>query len=337
MKDDYNEAKHLLKGEYRNKLLIDIIYDIIPYISEITYNGYSMTKSRDEKLNLCYILLELRRTLIREELMIPERTRLGKQKGEACRYIENRTIPGVGEGQKGGDDSQIQKIYDTILELKSEPRSTNYVNDDYGNFYSVINDIFITKNDIKLIINSIYNIHFNKIEVKEDDKKMVEYIYTRFLIYYLDDIYTRLFSLSGDNEEYDEDIYYQYLRIRAELHNINHYTYKDGNKDYHGIFTIVKIYEKDRYKWKVSYLEDFIPSLRTEGKGLQNVYERLLKEHNTLHSNFKRSIMLMKKVSVKPRTQLSVKTQSMRKSQEQRTVTRKSQKIKEENMNEENL
>ena len=158
---------------------------------------------------------------------------------------------------------------------------------------------------------------------------MLEYIYTRFLIYYLDDIYTRLFSLSGDNEEYDEDIYFQYLRIRAELHNINHYTYKDGNKDYHGIFTVVKIYEKDRYKWTGNYLEEFIPSLRTDKKGLQNVYERLLAEHNTLHHNFKRTIMLSKKLDVKPRTaKVSIKTQSMRKTQKQRTVTRKSQKKK---------
>ena len=348
MKDDYESAKNLLKDEFS-----DIIYDIIPYINEIIYNGYTITKNRDEKLNLCYLLLQLRRTLSRTDLVLPEPTRIGKDKGEACRYIENRFVPGVGEGQKGGGDSDIKEIYDMILDLKSEPRSTKYVNDDYGNFYSVINDIFITKDNIKMIINCIYNIHFKKIVPKKDDMQMIEYICIRFLIYYLDDIYTRLFSLSGDNEEYDEDIYFQYLRIRAELDNINHYTYKDGNKTYHGIFTLVQIYEKNRYKWKGNYLEDFISGLRTEGKGLQNVYERLLKQHNALHSNFQNTIMLTKKLigtqrtrktakptTVRRRTQQTRKTQRTRTQQrkyEQRRKTQEKQNETGENMNDSNL
>ena len=183
-----------------------------------------------------------------------------------------------------------------------------------------------------MIINCIYNIHFKKIVPKKDDTQMVEYIYTRFLIFYLDDIYTRLFSLSGDNEEYDEDIYFQYLRIRAELDNINHYTYKDGNKTYHGIFTLLQIYEKNRYKWKGNYLEDFISGLRTEGKGLQNVYERLLKQHNALHSNFQKTIMLTKKIIGTQRTRKTAKpttarrnSQQTRKTQRTRTQQRKNQ------------
>lgn len=389
IKDDYESASYLLIGEdeVSNKMnnvnnepiLSHIFYDTMPYMTELNYNGYTGLPTQRQRGNeplitdICAFMLELRNTLTPDEIDKKIKiTRIIKGKiiesfDAPCRSIDDRKPRPTmgGANQKGGDDSEIKKIYNALLKLKSTPRSTKYVNDDYGNFYSVINDIFITKNDIKFIINTIYNIHYNKIQLEEDDKKqleendtiqvkendkdMVEYIYIRFLIYYLDDIYTRLFSLSGDNEEYDEDIYYQYLRIRAELHNISHYTYNiNGNKDYHGIFTLVKIYEKNRYKWKVSYLEDFIPSLRTEGKGLQYVYERLLAQHNTLHNNFKRTIML-KKLVVKPRTQLSVKTQSMRKTQEQRTVTRKSQKkksqqtrksqkklqsIKEENMNE---
>ena len=315
--DDYNIAKDFLKDDDE-----DIFYDqIIPYMTELIYNGYTLPDNNKMWPNICFLLLQLRDVLVRDDLQLTKDTKTSKLK--ICDLIDNRSKrAGVGEGDifrrrliEGGHNenninmdnisviqtSTIKNIYEKILELNREPRRlTKYVNDDYGNFYSVINNIYITNNDIKIIINGIYKIHYSKIKAKNNlQQEILHYIYVRFLIYYLDEIYTRLFSLSGDNETYDEDLYYQYLRIKAELHNINYYTYENGIKNYHGIFTLVKIYEKDRYKWTATYLEEFMPELRTDKKGLIHVYELLLNDHNKLHENFERSIILFAKKLIK--------------------------------------
>jgi len=222
----------------------------------------------------------------------------------------------------GGGDSVIENIYLRLKELEAAPRETKYVNDEYGNFYSVINNIYVTKNDIKMIINGIYKIHFSNIVPKgTKEKQMLEIINKRFIVYYLDEIYTRLFSLSGSNETYDEDIYYQYLSIKGELDKIKEIIIQDAND----IFKLVEIHEKLRDKWNGFYLEEIKSSLRGD---LTTIHKRLVDEHNNLYDIITKNIVM----NLTPTTRKRARTTSARTTSARTTSTRKNSRSLRSNL-----
>ena len=93
-----------------------------------------------------------------------------------------------------------------------EKITTAYVNDDFANFYTVTPDnIYITKKDLTSLRKEL-------VEVPVLDSEI--YYSYRFLFYYLDEIYTRIFLLAGEHETYQDDLHFVYLKILAELFNI---------------------------------------------------------------------------------------------------------------------
>jgi hypothetical protein len=89
---------------------------------------------------------------------------------------------------------------------------TPYVNDDSANFYTVTPDnIYITQTQLDSLVNEL-------VELPQSNDE-IYYCY-RFIFYYLDEIYTRIFLLAGQHETYQDDLHYVYLKLVAELFNI---------------------------------------------------------------------------------------------------------------------
>jgi len=179
--------------------------------------------------------------------------------------------------------------------VKAEP-AEQYRNDAQGNFYSLIdNKIYTHINDFK---TSIPNKTYENCSLEE------KYMFNRFLIYYLDELYTRLFSLEGEipregrEMQFEDELYNNFSNIYLQLLNIHHYS-----KD---IKSIENIYFIQRHRWTETYIRGSV--LRIERyKNLGNFKGILKRIHAYLSSLKKFIIKEINNVSMKKRTRKNTK------------------------------
>jgi hypothetical protein len=150
------------------------------------------------------------------------------------------------------------------MELKSDYLKTSYVNDENGRFYSIVDKYYVS-------INEFYILEKGLKLLKNDT--LSNLVFARFLIYYIDEIYSNILALSNyDDNTFQDDLYLEHLRMYAELYSLEKYM-KDKE-------TIVSIYFDLRKKWTVNYLEEFSTSLR--GSFEYMIESKLLPFHNRL-------------------------------------------------------
>ena len=128
------------------------------------------------------------------------------------------------------------------------------------------------------IIEYIYDEGNFRSTISVEEKNSIK----KFILSYLDSLYTRLFSLKqysngGDDNDYpsfDENIYEQYLIIYKELISIDLFLETSNLKE------LRAIYNKKRYEWKGA---DLKPYMRELNGGLNEVDDKLHKYYEELH------------------------------------------------------
>ena len=128
------------------------------------------------------------------------------------------------------------------------------------------------------IIEYIYDEGNFRSTISVEEKNPIK----KFILFYLDSLYSRLFSLKqysngGDDNDYpsfDENIYEQYLIIYKELISIDLFLETSNLKE------LKAIYNKKRYQWKRADLKPYMEELNG---GLNEVDDKLHKYYEELH------------------------------------------------------
>jgi hypothetical protein len=263
IKNDFEKAKHLIKIK-DDIPEVDFI-NIIPFISELKYNNITLKEDRYTKNILCKFLILLRNNVLPEGYPpdLTECSIIDDRKKRATVYTPSGLNFLKKKKQKGGF-SELERVYNELMELKSDYLKTSYVNDENGRFYSIVDKYYVS-------INEFYILEKGLKLLKNDT--LSNLVFARFLIYYIDEIYSNILALSNyDDNTFQDDLYLEHLRMYAELYSLEKYM-KDKE-------TIVSIYFDLRKKWTVNYLEEFSTSLR--GSFEYMIESKLLPFHNRL-------------------------------------------------------
>ena len=251
--EDYKASIYLFteKSRKTNYIQYDIDFvDIIPYMLELKMAGYSIPTARNKSIHLCKAILMLRNSVI------PEGVQKHIVNNQACSVMDDRRIrAAVGSYEGGSKKGGNREMYDSLFVNNVGERATPYVNDDNGHFYSVVNNTIIIREQKPLLEELLNSI--DSITTKEDKNVVL-----RFLLYYLDELYTGIFSISGNAKDRDDDTYLNYLYIQAQVFNIQMYLYKDETFSLKHIKSIEDMFFTDRYKWRPLYIENFSVRLR---------------------------------------------------------------------------
>jgi len=254
--EDYKASVYLFteKSREKNYIQYDIdFFDIIPFILELKMAGYSIPTRRSESIKLCKAILMLRNSVL--AVGLPQHP----INNNACSVIDDRRTRAAVGAYEGGSKKILKggnrEMYNSLFINNVGERTTPYINDDNGHFYSVVNNTIIIREQKPLLEELLNSI--DSITTKED-----KYVVLRFLLCYLDELYTAIFSISANKEDRDDDTYLNYLYIQAQVFNIQMYLYKDESFSLKHVKSIQDIFFTDRYKWTPLYIENFILKLR---------------------------------------------------------------------------
>jgi hypothetical protein len=186
----------------------------------------------------------------------------------------------VEERQSGGS---LLDLLHTIPkpEMIEEPK---YFNDKYGNFYSNYNGYIVTSTHLDILENGLKHLGDKPLD---DYSSEEDTFYKRFILYYLDELYTKLFTLEGriqyENKiaQFEYDLYLEYVHVLTELDNI-YSIYKEKKT----ALDLYNLYFINRNKWTSFYLEGENPSimryLRKDKIKFGEIAERLYNKHQTV-------------------------------------------------------
>ena len=152
-----------------------------------------------------------------------------------------------------------------------------YYNDQYGNFYSNYGDYVIMKQDLEALKKGL-----EQLKIKNSlDKNETQFV-KLFYIYYLDELYTHIFTLNGmkqykDNEKtvYDdeEDLNLEYLHVIVQLFEIQK-SYENFLKSRNNIEDIYNLYFIERYNWNSLNIKEKLAS-KNISEDLRVIYEKI--------------------------------------------------------------
>jgi hypothetical protein len=152
-----------------------------------------------------------------------------------------------------------------------------YRNDNEGNFYSIIDNCIFTRKYLSYFKESLKEIS-NKTYLQCNNTE--KYIYNRFIIFYLDELYTKLFGLHGEIQiengkpQFEDELYDNYLSIYYQLSYIQE-SFAAGKK----LKEVKDVYFNDRYKWGEAQLRgEIVKSMRD----LKSTTHRLLSFIDTI-------------------------------------------------------
>jgi hypothetical protein len=294
VKNDFEKGKKLIKVEIVDKgpdkkaekvPEVDFI-SIIPFIAELKYNSISIgnnDRDRRTKNIICSFLILLRNNLLSEGYPpdLPNKCEVIDDRKERARSHIPSGINFLKKKKQGGSN-KLEPIYNELLLLKSEKLETKYVNDENGRFYSVIDNYYVSSNEFYILEKGLK-------ELKNDSLSRL--VFLRFLIYYIDEIFSNIQALSDyDDNTFQDDLYIEHLRIYADLFNIQTYIQRQ--------YKIIDVYFKNRKKWSVNYLEAFQTKLR--GSFVEMIEKKLLPYHDRLRERIVEEYMsTLKSLNIK--------------------------------------
>ena len=139
-----------------------------------------------------------------------------------------------------------------------------------------MDNIFITKNDLSILEKAIQLVKINE-PTNKREAFCKNYVILRFILYYLDNIYTRIFVISGYHDNsFEADIYYQYLLIFKELTELSN--------NLNNLDNLIALFYTQRFQWKQPDLEP----LKTE---LNGTFEDIEGKLNTYHETLQNRII----------------------------------------------
>jgi len=146
-----------------------------------------------------------------------------------------------------------------------------FIHDAEGNFYTILDDKVVTHKEIDFFKRELKDYKtYNQLTSKE------KYTYIRFIIFYLDELYTNLFCLEGQipyedgKEQFEEELYNDFLYMYFQIQNIQEYFSSNIN-------LIYKMYYENRYKWTEFYIRGIdIKYIRLKNLGkFKDIYDRI--------------------------------------------------------------
>lgn len=287
----------------------DVFLNFIPHIDELLYNNIIMEK--DLTNSICRFLKELRNEVTEKEttkdaIVNPSSYKGRKLSGSECNPI---IMSHLGPEDMTFKCHYYKKAVEIATKLKEEGKPYNieiYVpleEEKIPNPMMVEEPVNLQKANTQRVNSSNNNSNVSQPRKKpriQSGGYKIEYVYNgkgkfystfyikekdhtkKFILLYLDSLYSRLFSLKqysngGDDKEYpsfDDNVYEEYLIIYKELKNIESYLESNNLSD------LTNIYYKKRYQWKAADLKPYMKEL--DG-GLDEVDDQLHKYYENLH------------------------------------------------------
>jgi len=247
------------------------------------------------------------------------------------------------EGKKYGGNGSLMSSLESLrspemnseennVEMNGKEENIRYFNDRYGNFYSNYGGIIITNEHAEILHTKLNLIKDKPIDSFNEEEKV---FYKRFLIYYLDELFTRIFTLEGSitynnnkKAEFNYDLYIEFLHIYVELYNLEDiYRNKKLPNELYNLYYI------NRYKYTSFYLEHEFPLDRYLNKDTINFNEittRIYAKHENVRRciiHDKCKIKAVKKRSTLRKERKNPKSRSMKREEHKRKSH--SQRVKE--------
>jgi hypothetical protein len=169
------------------------------------------------------------------------------------RSIEQEMNVEGGYKQSGGDiDAIIGRLKDTQIPEHIKDSNIKLYNDDSGNFYTHYDDYLITKSKLQLFKEGLELLRGKQSNTFNASEK---YLYTRFILFYLDELFTDLFSLRGqvqyekNKPQFEDELFLNFLRIDFQLGYISKIVHSSEKID-----SIIDTYFVNREKWGAYFL-----------------------------------------------------------------------------------
>ena len=169
------------------------------------------------------------------------------------RSIEQEMNIEGGYKHSGGDiDAIIARLKDTQIPEHIKDSNIRIYNDESGNFYTHYDDYLITKSKLEVFKQGLELLRGKKYTDYNNSEK---YLYIRFILFYLDELFTDLFSLRGqiqyekNKPQFEDELFLNFLRIDFQLDYISKIVNSSEKID-----SIIDTYFVNRDRWGAFFL-----------------------------------------------------------------------------------
>jgi len=187
-----------------------------------------------------------RQALVKYKQLILPLKRLLEQQPEVEGFA--MLVEGGYKIQTGGTiESIVARLKVNSIPEEYIDKSIKYYNDKSGNFYTNYDEYLVTHNELNILKEGLRLIYRKD---KKDFNISEKYLYKRFILLYLDELFTDLFSLRGmiqyekNVAQFEDELFLNFLRIDFQLEYI-----KKGE-----IKNILDTYFTNREKWGPFFL-----------------------------------------------------------------------------------
>lgn len=190
------------------------------------------------------------------------------------RSIEQEMNVEGGYRQSGGDiEDIVNRLKDTHIPEDIKDSKIRLYNDESGNFYTHYDDYLITKSKLELFKEGLELLRGKKSNTFNASEK---YLYIRFVLFYLDELFTDLFSLRGqiqyekNKPQFEDELFLNFLRIEFQLEYISKIVHSSEKID-----SIIDTYFINRDRWGAFFLLGELNKLGREKKGSRYDFSRI--------------------------------------------------------------
>jgi len=198
-----------------------------------------------------------------------------------------------GYRQSGGDiDAIIGRLKDTQIPEQIKDSNIKLYNDESGNFYTHYDDYLITKSKLEVFKEGLELLRGKQSNTFNASEK---YLYTRFILFYLDELFTDLFSLRGqvqyekNKPQFEDELFLNFLRIDFQLDYISKIIHSSEKID-----SIIDTYFVNREKWGAFFLLGELNRLERTKKESRYDYSRIGDRIENKLESIKRVLLLGK-------------------------------------------
>jgi hypothetical protein len=248
------------------------------------------------------------------------------------RSIEQEMNVEGGYKQSGGDiDAIIGRLKDTQIPEHIKDSNIKLYNDESGNFYTHYDDYLITKSKLQLFKEGLELLRDKQSNTFNASEK---YLYTRFILFYLDELFTDLFSLTGqiqyekNKPQFEDELFLNFLRIDFQLDYISKIVHSSEKID-----SIIDTYFVNREKWGAFFLLGELHRLERIKKGSRYNFSTIADRIENKLEVIKSSLLRIENVFINSKSRKRARSNNGNLNRAKRNFTRRNNNANNANNN----